>query len=187
MSVSKPATPPIPTTLDLALTFARISLLGFGGALPWAHRALVERQKWMTSAQFADNLALCQFLPGPSIVNLAIIVSSRYHGALGATAGVAGLIVPPAIVVLLVGIVYNIVAGNVLVRGALAGIAAAAAGLLAATAFRMVMVLLKSRTREPLAFAAVAFAAIAVARFSLPLTLLVLAPLSIAFAWRHAK
>lgn len=187
MSESKAADPPIPSSLDLALTFARISLLGFGGALPWAHRALVERRKWMTSAEFADNLALCQFLPGPSIVNMAVVVSSRYRGAVGAFAGVFGLIAPPAVIVVLVGLVYNLFQANVLVRGALAGIAASAAGLLAGTSVRMIMVLLKSKTREPLAVAAVAFAAIAFARFSLPLTLLVLAPVGIALAWRRVK
>jgi chromate transporter len=176
-----------PGIADLALTFARISLLGFGGAMPWAQRALVDRRKWMTIREFADTLALCQFIPGANIINMAVVVGERFRGVPGALAAVAGLVVPPAIIVTVVGILYDLVRSDRLVGGVLAGFAAAAAGLLASAAVRLVIVLVKTRSREPLVIAVVAFALVAVARWSLPLALVVLAPISIALAWRRVS
>lgn len=174
-----------PTLAVIAWTFARISLLGFGGAMPWAQRALVDRRRWMTMREFGDTLALCQFVPGANIINMAVIVGARFRGPAGAVAAVAGLVVPPAAIVTVLGLLYGLVGGNPLLRGVLAGIAAAAAGLLAATGVRLVLVLIGGRKYEALAVAAVAFGAIVVAGWPLPLALLVLAPIGIALAWRH--
>ena len=61
-------------SVSLAALFAgffRIGMIGFGGVLPWARRMLVEQRKWLTAQEFTDLLALCQFLPGPNVVNLA--------------------------------------------------------------------------------------------------------------------
>jgi chromate transporter len=182
------ATPaPAPSIADLLFAFARISLLGFGGALPWAHRALVERRGWLSSREFADTLSLCQFLPGPTIVNMAIVLGARAHGPAGALAGVLGLLLPPSILVTLVGIFYEGVHTNPYIARALAGIAAAASGLLAATAGRLLLVLVRSNAKESLGIAAIGFAALAFARLSLPLTLVVLAPISVALAWRRVR
>jgi chromate transporter len=174
-----------PSIGELAWTFARISLFGFGGAMPWAQRALVDRQCWMTMSEFADTLALCQFIPGANIINMAVIVGSRFHGVPGALAAVLALIVPPAIIVTCVGMLYERVAGLGVVSGILAGVAAAGAGLLASAAGRLLIVLVRSRSREPLAIATVGFVLVAVVGWSLPLALVVLAPLSIALAWRR--
>lgn len=175
----------VPTIAELASTFARISFFGFGGAMPWAQRALVDRQRWMTMSEFADTLALCQFIPGANIINMAVIVGARFQGIAGAIAAVLGLIVPPAIIVTLVGMLYERVAGIAVVSGVLAGIAAAGAGLLASAAGRLAIVLVRSRARVPLAIATVGFLVVAVAGWSLPLALAVLAPISIALAWRR--
>lgn len=174
-----------PSVGTIAWTFARISLLGFGGAMPWAQRALVDRGRWMTMSEFADTLALCQFIPGANIVNMAVIVGWRFRGVAGAVAAACGLVVPPAIIVTLAGILYERIAGIGVVSGILAGIAAAGAGLLAATAVRLAVVLVRARKVEPIAVALVAFALVAVVHWSLPLALAVLAPIGIALAWRR--
>src|SRR5207248_89739 len=54
-----------PSLPDLFVTFTLISVCGFGGVLAWSRRMLVEQRKWMTSDEFNDAYALCQFLPGP--------------------------------------------------------------------------------------------------------------------------
>jgi len=183
----RPAEPtcPTPTVAALAWTFARISLLGFGGAMPWAQRALVDRSRWMTMREFADTLALCQFIPGANIINMAVIIGQRFHGVAGVLAAVTGLVLPPAVIVTLAGMLYEAFGSQPVVSRVLAGIAAAGAGLLAATAARLVVVLVKSRAREPLAIALVGFVLVAVLRWSLPIALVVLAPISIALAWRR--
>ena len=176
---------PIPSIAELAWTFARISLLGFGGAMPWAQRALVDHGRWMTMREFADTLALCQFIPGANIINMAVIIGQRFHGAAGAVAAVIGLVLPPAVIVTVAGMLYEAFGAHPQVSRVLAGIAAAGAGLLAATAARLVIVLVRSRARQPLVIAFVGFVLVAVARWSLPLALLVLAPISIVLAWRR--
>jgi chromate transporter len=176
---------PVPTIAELAWTFARISLLGFGGAMPWAQRALVDRRRWMTMREFGDTLALCQFVPGANIINMAVVVGARFRGPAGAVAAVCGLVVPPAAIVTTLGMLYGLVGENLLLRSVLAGIAAAAAGLLAASGVRLVLVLVTARKYEGIAVAAVAFCAIVVAGWSLPVALLALAPIGIALAWRR--
>ena len=174
-----------PTIGALAWTFARISLLGFGGAMPWAQRALVDRSGWMTMREFADTLALCQFIPGANIINMAVIVGQRFAGVRGALAAVGGLVLPPAVVVTLAGMAYEAFGAHPLVSRVLAGVAAAGAGLLAATAARLVVVLVRARKPEPLAVALAGFVLVAVLRWSLPLALALLAPVGIALAWRR--
>ncbi len=141
----------------------------------------------MTSREFADLLALCQFLPGPTIINVAVVIGTRFRGPFGAIAGVTGLILPPAILLLFVGALYQSVHTNVFFQRGLAGIAAAAAGLLAATAVQMIRVLVRQRKPEPLLVLAVAFLAVGIARWSLPLVMLLLAPVSVALAWRRVR
>jgi chromate transporter len=153
--------------------------------MPWAQRALVDRERWMTMSDFADTLALCQFIPGANIINMAVIVGQRFHGVPGALAAVCGLVVPPAIIVTLAGMLYERVAGITVVSGILAGVAAAGAGLLASAAGRLLIVLVRSRSREPLLIAVVGFVLVAVVGWSLPLALVALAPISIALAWRR--
>jgi hypothetical protein len=92
-------TPPTPTLLELFAAFALISLCGFGGVLAWSRRMLVEQRGWMTPEEFNDAYALCQFLPGPNIVNMSVVFGRRIHGAFGSAVALAGLIGPPFVVV----------------------------------------------------------------------------------------
>ena len=77
MSVPAPApaqpAPVTPTLVELFVAFAIVSLSGFGGVLAWSHRMLVEQRKWMTAAEFNDAYALCQVLPGPTVINLSVV------------------------------------------------------------------------------------------------------------------
>src|ERR1700760_2143802 len=63
--------------LEIFLAFAWVSLRSFGGVLPWARRMLVIEKRWMTPQEFNEVLALCQFLPGPNIVNLCAVWGRR--------------------------------------------------------------------------------------------------------------
>src|SRR5580698_7949666 len=53
-----------PSTGVLFRGFLTLGLMGFGGVLPLARRMVVEDRQWMSAAEFADLLGLCQFLPG---------------------------------------------------------------------------------------------------------------------------
>ncbi len=76
--------------MDLFLTFSRITLSSFGGALFWARLGLVERQRWLTDREFAEFLTIGQLLPGPNVLNLTVLVGYRLGGWSGAAVSVAG-------------------------------------------------------------------------------------------------
>lgn len=186
MSASSPAETPRPTHAELFGAFVRITLSGFGGALPWARRMLVERKKWLTPDEFNDAYALCQLLPGPNVVNLAAIFGSRVRGATGAFAAWAGFLVLPFTVMVALAVFYQHYGHIEVVRGVLAGLAPAAAGLLLATAAKMAGPILRKRGAAPLIMAAVTVA-IGVLDWPLIYVLLVLTPLSIALSFLRTR
>jgi chromate transporter len=175
--------PPTPALLDLFVTFALISLSGFGGVLAWSRRMLVEERKWMTAEEFNDAYALCQFLPGPNVVNLSVVFGRRIRGLAGAVVALVGLIGPPFVIVTLIGFIYAHWGEVAALQRMLLGVAAAAAGLMLGTCAKMALPLLKDRLGlAPLA-ALTTFASIGVLRWPLYGALAVLVPLSIAIAW----
>src|SRR3954468_14613071 len=98
---------PIPTRTELFLAFVRITLSGFGGTLPWTRRMFVEEKRWLTAAEFNELYALCQFLPGPNVVNLSAVFGSRIHGVSGAIAAWAGFLLLPFCVMVAAGIPFG--------------------------------------------------------------------------------
>jgi chromate transporter len=175
----------VPDLSALFLGFLGISLSGFGGVLPWARRMLVERRGWLGEREFAEALALCQFLPGPNIVNLSIIVGSRFRGVPGALAAFAGLVGVPLLIMMACGALYARYGELETLRGALAGLAAGAAGLIVAMAAKMTMPLVRDGQVAPLLFAFAGFVAVGLFRLPLYWVVLVLAPLSILYClWR---
>jgi chromate transporter len=175
--------PAIPSHAELFLTFLKITVMGFGGTLPWTRRMFVEEKRWMTAEEFNDAYALCQFLPGPNIVNLTAVFGSRLHGPTGALAAWAGFLVLPFTLMVTVGVFYGQYGDLDALRRILAGIAAAAAGLLIATAAKMVVPLFKSGVGPAPFVVLAAAAAIGVMRWPLLWVLAVLVPVSIGLAW----
>lgn len=160
--------------------FLKVSLLASGGGIAWAHRITVERRRWLSDAEFTDIVSVCQFMPGPNVVGIAVCVGAKLRGLLGAVAATAGFVLIPGIVGFSLGVLWFRHTGVPLLRNVLIGISAAAAGMMIATGLRL---LRAYRRRLPaLLFAALAFAGIAIGQFPLLLVLLILAPLSIAIA-----
>ena len=165
---------PAPGLWGLFGGFLQVGMLGFGGVLPLARRMVVERRRWLSAGEFTDLLALCQFLPGPNVVNLAIALGGRFRGPAGALAAVLGLLGGPVAVVIGIGAVYGRFAAVPAVAHGLAGLAAAASGLVLATALRIAAPL--RRRPAGLAVALLALLAVALLRVPLLLVLLVLTP-----------
>ncbi len=174
---------PPPTTRDIFFAFFRITVLAFGNAMSWVHRGLVYDRKWLTEDEFAQTLSLCQSLPGPNITNFAVIAGWRWRGWAGACAAITALIVPPTILLTILGAFYDRVADIPVVRGAFNGLAAAAAGLFIVILVKSLIVCARSRPVTALATVAVSCAAIVGGVLSVPLALVTLGPLSIALAW----
>jgi chromate transporter len=171
----------VPSLFDIFVVFASVSLSGFGGVLAWARRGLVERRKWLTAEEFNDLFALAQFLPGTNVVNLSVVYGSRLRGPWGAVAALAGLLGPPLVLTTTLGILYSEFADVDALRRALAGVSAAAAGLLIATVAKMGLPLV--RDWVTVVIGAATLIAVGVFHIAIPLALVVLLPVSIGVAW----
>ncbi len=170
-----------PTERELFTGFLRVALCGFGGVLYWVRRVAVEERRWLGEAEFVDVMSLCQFMPGPNTVNLAMVLGLRFHGVRGALAAFAGLMVAPFVIVLCLGVLYTSYGELPLVQSVLRGIGAVAAGMMLAMGLRMALV---ARIRNVLCVVAiVAFSAVALLRLPLLAVLLLLAPAGVALAW----
>ena len=183
--MSESAAPPAfrPSLAELFRAFVLVSISGFGGALPWARRTIVEQKRWMTTEEFNETFALSQFLPGPNVINFSVVFGSRFGGPAGAAVALAGLLGPPLMIVTVLAILYERFGGLETLSRILAGITAAATGLLIAVVAKMAAPLfLKQWNSGPL-FAILAFIGVAILQWPLPYVFLGLAPLSIAFAW----
>lgn len=129
---AQPGLPAAPVSL-LALyrVFFRIGVFSFGGGLvPWIHRAIVEERGWITREQFLSGFAVAQILPGVNSTNLAIFIGQRLRGALGAAIALAGTLTAPLALVLAAAASYQLLLQIPALGVALAGVAAAATGML---------------------------------------------------------
>jgi chromate transporter len=168
--------------LALFLTFSRITLSAFGGAIFWARHGLVERQRWLTEREFVDLLTLGQLLPGPNVLNLTVMVGYRFAGLTGAAAAVAGFLGWPCLVVIGMGALYQHYGAVPQVQRALVGMSIVAAGLLLATVIKLAMVL--PRGWRPWLFGMLAFVGVGVMRWPLLWVMAALAPWAAFAAWK---
>jgi chromate transporter len=162
--------------------FLKASLFSFGGGLLlWTRRILVEEHRWISDHEFADTLSLCQLLPGANFANLSVCIGARFRGVPGAAAAFLGLTLVPLILALVLGILFLQIADLPVVRRVLGGAAAVGAGMVLATAIRLLLL----HRRRPLALliAALAFTGVVVVKLPLPVVLFGLAPFSIAANW----
>jgi chromate transporter len=170
---------------ELFKSMTVIALQGFGGVLAVVQREMVERRRWITREQFIEDWAVAQIMPGPNVVNLALMLGDRWFGVRGALVAVAGMLALPLVVVLALALIYSHVGNNPQVAGALRGMGAVAAGLITATGLKLASAL----RGHPLGVAGVAafgiatFIGIAVLRYPLAWVLVVLGGLACVLTW----
>ena len=169
--------------------FTRLALQGFGGVLPVAQRELVERQRWLTRDEFLALLGMGQMLPGPNIVNMALMFGDRFFGWRGAVAAATGVLAAPLGLVLVLALLAQQAQGLPAVQGALRGMGVVAAGLILSTAWRLGSSLRRNRLGVPLGatLLLLTVACIAVLRWPLVAVVLALGPLAMALAWRKGR
>ena len=126
---------------ELFLSFTSLALQGFGGVLTVAQREVVERKRWMTPAQFLEDWAVAQILPGPNVVNFCLMLGGRHFGLLGALAALAGMFVAPTALLIVIALVFSGVSDQAWAQGALRGMGAVAAGMFAATGIKLISAL----------------------------------------------
>lgn len=177
-----------PQTLhELFWTFTKLALQGFGGVLAVVQRELVDKKHWLTREQFVEDWAVAQVLPGPNVVNLSLMIGDRYFGLRGALTALAGLVTLPLGVVLAMAVLFAGVSDNAQVQGALRGMSAVAAGLIAATGFKLFSSLRKNVLGAPVVWALLALTFIAIAIFRLPLAWVLLGLGGTATLWANRQ
>ncbi len=88
------------SALEVFITFLRLGLTSFGGPiahLGYFHRELIERRKWINESEYAQLLALCQFIPGPASSQLGFVLGLLRGGWVGAIAAFVAFTLPSAL------------------------------------------------------------------------------------------
>ena len=109
-------------------TWLKIGLLGFGGPagqIALMHRILVDEKKWVEEERYLHALNFCMLLPGPEAQKLATYVGWLLHGVRGGLAAGILFVLPGALVMLALSLLYVLGSGVPAVDGALFGIKAA--------------------------------------------------------------
>jgi chromate transporter len=127
-----------PGAHEVFKAFLAVGATSFGGGVVGHIRnSVVVKRAWMDDSTFVELLTISQSLPGLNAANMALLAGDRLAGTRGAIAALAGICLPGALLMYLVGVLYEAERQRPLVTAALAGIAPAAAGLLLATTFKL--------------------------------------------------
>ena len=187
VSDSLPDRPRPSSTADLFLSFTVLALQGFGGVLAVVQREIVEKKRWLTPDEFIEDWAVAQVLPGPNVVNLAVMIGDRYFGLPGAVAAVAGMLFFPSLVVLALAALFAEISAIPAAQGALRGMGAVAAGLITATGLKLIGAMRGNIMGLAVcwAFAIATFVAIALLRIPLIWVLLGVGGLACTGAYRQ--
>jgi chromate transporter len=172
---------------DLFISFSLLALQGFGGVLAIVQRELVEKKRWLTREEFLDDWAVAQILPGPNVVNLSLMIGDRYFGFAGALAALAGMLVFPLVIVLALAALMGSVADAPAVQGALRGMGAVAAGLIAATGIKLIAALKGNPMGWTVCWSLAVLSFVAIALLRLPLVAVLFGVGSLACIWAYRQ
>lgn len=182
-----PARPRPASLADLFWSCSFMALQGFGGVIAIVQREMVDRKQWMTRQEFIEEWAVAQIMPGPNVLNLSILMGNRYFGWRGSVVAVAGILSLPLLVLMMLAMLFSGVADAPVAQGAMRGMGAIVAGLVAATGLRMVEGLRQNVMGGLVCIllGVTAFVLIALLRLPLAWALLGLGSLACVWAWRQ--
>ncbi|MDZ4311505.1 MAG: chromate efflux transporter [Cypionkella sp.] len=149
------------TIPELTQTFARIGILSFGGPaaqIAMMHRELVDEKQWVTEEEYLSALSFCMLLPGPEAMQLATWIGWRKLGTLGGLIAGGLFVLPGAVIVLALSMIYAAFGTVPLVAALFIGVQAAVLAVVAEALLRVSKRALKSRAQW--AIAVLAFVAL---------------------------
>ena len=163
---------------SLFIEFLLIGAVSFGGGIVAYQKILLtEKKRWLSQDEFMAALAISQTMPGLNSVNLAVLAGDKLRGGIGALVAMLGLILPGASFVMIAGYAYSEGQDHPIVNLLLAGIAAAATGLLAAITYKIGSKLFQQI--KPLLIIVATFMLMSVLHLSLIWVLLIMAPIAL--------
>jgi chromate transporter len=175
-----------PSRRELFLGMLQVALSSFGGGLSaWSQRIVVEQRRWMSNEEFITGLTVARLFPGPNQINMAVYIGARFQGLAGALVALAGMLLVPFSLLMLLGLAYFYLHIVPAVDRVLAGVVAAAAGMALSMGFKI----LDEYWRDAvaLAFAVAVFLALAVFHVRLIPVVLVSGPLAMAWYWPRSQ
>jgi len=177
--VSKAAAPrPQVGVVEIFTTFLLIGATSFGGGVvAYLRENLVAGRHWLDDEEFVQVMEISQTLPGLNATNMSVIIGDRLAGLPGAVAGLVGMTIPGALIILGLGVLYASHGNAAGAAGVLAGVAAGAAGLLTATVLQLGRKVVG--TIADIALVAATCVAISVLHLSLLTTLIIIGPLAV--------
>jgi chromate transporter len=161
------------TFTELLRAFTRIGLLSFGGPtgqIALMHRELVDEHQWIAEEDFLHALNFCHLLPGPEAQQLATWIGWRLHGWRGGLAAGLLFVIPGALIILALSILYAIAANLAWVEALFLGVKAAVLAIVVQALFRIAGRALDTGLKRALAVAAF----VGLFLFDLPFPLIVL-------------
>jgi len=171
---------------EIFLTFALIGATSFGGGVvAYLRNSLVSVKGWLDEEEFLTVLEISQTLPGLNATNMAVIVGDRLRGPWGAVAGLLGICIPGAILIMLLTLIYSSNTGNQEVQAFLRGVGAASVGLLAAVTLQIG----HKQLERPvdLAFVVTTLLLVSFVHLSLVIVLILLSPIAVFLNRPHPK
>lgn len=171
IAIESPATAAaVPTFAEVTRAWAKIGLLSFGGPagqIALMHKELVEERRWIGEQRFLHALNYCMLLPGPEAQQLATYIGWLMHRTMGGLVAGGLFVLPGALVMLGLSILYVVYRHFPLVDAAFFGVKAAVLAVVVEAVLRIGRRALKNRTM--VAIAVVAFIGIYVLHIPFPL------------------
>jgi chromate transporter len=134
-------TPQQPYNLrQLVNYFLKLGATGFGGPVAlvgYMHRDLVSQRKWISEDEYKEGLALAQLAPGPLAAQLSIYLGYVHYGIPGATFAGIAFVLPSFIMVVLLGMVYQLYGGLPWMQAVFYGVGAAVTGIIIVSAYKL--------------------------------------------------
>lgn len=143
---------------ELGRLFLKLGCIGFGG--PPAHMALmseavVEQRQWLSAAEFAEGMAICEILPGPASTQLGIYIGYRRGGVLGGLLAGFCFIAPAFVLVVALSWAYFRFQGLPLTTGLMFGVKPVVVAAIAAFCWKLAHKTLKEPSHWAIAIAVV--------------------------------
>jgi len=149
--------------LKLFLSFFQVGLFTFGGgyaSLPLIQEQVLEKNHWLTQAEFMDVLTISQMTPGPIAINASTFVGTKVAGLPGAIVATVGCVTPSCIIVLILAGLYYRYKGFSLIEGIIKGLRPAVVALIGSAAFSILLTTLFSSDSFPIEFSNINWAAL---------------------------
>lgn len=124
--------------INIFWTFFRVGILAFGGGqsiIPVMQQEVVDSRQWMSIPEFTDLLAIGNGLPGPIATKMAVAIGYKISGIIGATAALAGLLLPSTVMMLIVVLFFFTYKESTHVQAMLRGMRPAVMALLFLVAY----------------------------------------------------